>query len=58
MPPVSYIGVAILLVMLVASGAADRLPLVVYQWHALFLAVPCLLAVPDLASRRALLRSY
>lgn len=46
MPPLSYIGVAILIVMLVEGGAAEMLPLVVYQWRALFLAVPCLLSVP------------
>jgi hypothetical protein len=46
MPPLSYIGVAILIVVLVAGGAAEKLPLVVYQWRALFLAVPCLLAAP------------
>jgi hypothetical protein len=46
MPPFSYIGVAILVVALVVGGATEKIPLVIYQWRALFLAVPCLLAVP------------
>lgn len=46
MPPRSYIGIAIVLAALVASGFADKLGFSISRWYQVFYLVTCLLAVP------------
>jgi hypothetical protein len=46
MPPLSYIGIAILLAVLVAGGFVDKLGWSVSLWYHLFYIIVCLLVVP------------